>query len=56
MNKKQKFTETGINARRMRQGRTKQQVENNYKVLEWTFISFFVFVILTSIGRALAIW
>ena len=42
MNKKQKFIETGIKARLKNQGRTKRQVENNYKIVKWVFMSFVV--------------
>ncbi len=56
MNKKQKFIETGEKARLKHQGRSKQQVENNYKILEWTVYIFIGFIVTVSIGKALSIW
>jgi|TARA_R110000744_G_scaffold245401_2_gene362126 hypothetical protein len=38
------------------QGRTKNQVESNYKISKWVFISFAVMVIMVLIGKALNIW
>ena len=41
---------------RLGQGRSERQVESNYKVLEWTFLSIIAFGVTYSIGKALAIW
>jgi hypothetical protein len=38
------------------QGRTPRQVENSYKIMEWTFLSAIAFGVIYSIGKALAIW
>ena len=38
------------------QGRSKRQVENNYKILEWTVYIFIGFIVTISIGKALNIW
>ena len=38
------------------QGRSKQQVENNYKILEWTVYAFIGFVVVVLISKALNIW
>jgi|TARA_R110000823_G_C15826989_1_gene489861 hypothetical protein len=38
------------------QGRTKNQVESNYKISKWVFISFAVMVIMVLIGKALNTW
>ena len=56
MNKKQKFIETGIKARLKNQGRTKRQVESNYKILMFTFISFIILMCITVITNALGLW
>ena len=41
---------------RLRQGRSEEQIESNYKILEWTFLSTIAFGVIYSIGKALAIW
>ena len=59
MNKKQKFIETGIKARLKNQGRTKRQVENNYKLIGILLISFAIVSvggIIYEISKALNIW
>ena len=59
MNKKQKFIETGIKARLKNQGRTKRQVENNYKLIGLLLISFAIVSvggIIYEISKALNIW
>lgn len=38
------------------QGRSPRQVENTYKIMEWTFLSAIAFGVIYSIGKALAIW
>lgn len=38
------------------QGRSKRQVENNYKILEWTVYIFIGFIVVLSISKALNIW
>ena len=38
------------------QGRSKRQIENNYKILEWTVYIFIGFVVIVSISKALNIW
>ena len=56
MNKKQKFIETGIKARLKNQGRTKRQVENNYKIVKWVFMSFVVMVVIGLISKLFNVW
>lgn len=56
MNKKQKFIETGIKARLKNQGRTKRQVENNYKIVKWVFMSFVVMVVIGLISKLFSVW
>jgi hypothetical protein len=59
MNKKQKFIETGIKARLKNQGRTKRQIENNYKLIGILLISFAIVSvggIIYEISKALNIW
>ena len=59
MNKKQKFIETGIKARSKNQGRSKRQVENNYKLIGLLLISFAIVSvggIIYEISKALNIW
>lgn len=38
------------------QGRSKRQIENNYKVMEWSIYGFIGFMVVYSIGKALSIW
>lgn len=38
------------------QGRSKRQIENNYKILEWTVYIFIGFIVVLSISKALNIW
>ena len=38
------------------QGRSKRQVENNYKIVEWTVYAFIGFVVITSITKAIGLW
>lgn len=38
------------------QGRTKSQVESNYKISKWAFIGFAVVVIMSLIGKFLNLW
>lgn len=38
------------------QGRSRRQVENNYKVMGWSIYGFIGFMVVYSIGKALAIW
>ena len=38
------------------QGRSKRQIENNYKVMEWSIYGFIGFMVAYSIGKALNIW
>ena len=38
------------------QGRTKSQVESNYKISKWAFIGFAVVVIMLLIGKFLNLW
>ena len=38
------------------QGRSKRQVENNYKILELVVYIFIGFVVILSISKALNIW
>ena len=38
------------------QGRSKKQIENNYKVIEWTIIAGFVFIVVFAIGKAMGVW
>ena len=59
MNKKQKFIETEIKARLKNQGRTKRQVENNYKLIGLLLISFAIVSvggIIYGIGKEYGIW
>ncbi len=38
------------------QGRSKRQVENNYKILEWTVYAFIGFGVITAITKAIGLW
>ena len=38
------------------QGRSKRQVKNNYKVMEFIIIAFISFIIIGIIGKVLNIW
>tara|TARA_R110000796_G_scaffold67415_1_gene154506 strand:+ start:191 stop:376 length:186 start_codon:yes stop_codon:yes gene_type:complete len=38
------------------QGRTKSQVESNYKISKWAFIGFTVVVIMVLIGKLFNVW
>ena len=38
------------------QGRTLRQVENSYKIMEWTFLSAIAFGVIYSIGKAIGVW
>jgi hypothetical protein len=41
---------------RSMQGRTPRQIENNYKVMEWTMVAGFVFIVVFAIGKAIGVW
>ena len=38
------------------QGRSKRQIENNYKILDWTFYIFIGFVVIVLISKAIGLW
>jgi hypothetical protein len=38
------------------QGRSKRQVENNYKILDWTFCIFIGFVVIALTSKAISLW
>jgi len=38
------------------QGRSKRQVENNYKILEWTVYSIIGFIVIIAISKAIGLW
>ena len=38
------------------QGRPKRQIENNYKILEWTVYTIIGFGVIAAITKALNIW
>ena len=38
------------------QGRSKRQVENNYKIVFYTFISAFILIIIILITKAFNLW
>ena len=38
------------------QGRTKRQVENNYKITKFTFIIFVILIGIAAISKLLGLW
>jgi len=38
------------------QGKSKRQIENSYKIINFTFISFIILIIITAISKTLILW
>jgi len=38
------------------QGRTKRQIESNYKITKWAFISFIIIVVIGLTGKLFNVW
>ena len=38
------------------QGRSKKQIEGNYKIFKWAFVSFIILIIVEVISKVLNIW
>jgi len=38
------------------QGKSKRQIENSYKIINFTFIGFIILIIITAISKTLILW
>ena len=62
MDKKQKYSEVLKDIEKWEslklknQGKSKRQVENNYKIVKWVFMSFVVMVVIGLISKIFNVW